>query len=189
MADELKCKGCDATEGIFRDGYCLNCLAAQLAEARVEAKKYEELSNKFWQVIEFAVTGKTDEITARRLMDGYLELVSPGVPASPGDTSPVTQHCPNCAKLAKRAERLEKALRLLDLVEWDEFADHDLSATAFRYVMLEVAGVPDDKWDDPAAAKAAYPDGVPGIGDVIKQALAGERGDPDAGDGKRPGPT
>jgi len=43
MADELKCKGCDATEGIFRDGYCLNCLAAELEElaGRVEVLEAE----------------------------------------------------------------------------------------------------------------------------------------------------
>ena len=26
----MKCKRCGATEGIFRDGYCLNCIAVRL---------------------------------------------------------------------------------------------------------------------------------------------------------------
>ena len=38
---ELKCKGCDATEGIFRNGYCLNCLATQLEDARVRVEVLE----------------------------------------------------------------------------------------------------------------------------------------------------
>ena len=41
MADELKCKGCDATEGIFRDGYCLNCLAAELEELAGRVERLE----------------------------------------------------------------------------------------------------------------------------------------------------
>lgn len=32
-----------------------------------------------------------------------------GVPDFPGDTEPVTQHCPNCAKLAKEKERAENS--------------------------------------------------------------------------------
>jgi len=38
---ELKCKGCDATEGIFRDGYCLNCLAAELEELAGRVERLE----------------------------------------------------------------------------------------------------------------------------------------------------
>jgi len=39
-----------------------------------------------------------------------------GVPASPGDTEPVTQHCPACAELAGRVERLEAALREIEAI-------------------------------------------------------------------------
>lgn len=80
--------------------------------------------------------------------------------------------------LQAKNKRLRSALETLAQVEWDEWEEDDLSATAFKFVMLSQAGFPDDEMDlESDAVKKAFPDGIPGIGEYIKTALLEEGGE------------
>ena len=86
------------------------------------------------------------------------------------------QVCIICERAASRGERskrvqeleaenkrLRSALETLAEVEWDEWEEDDMSAIAFRYVLLEQAGVPEESWE---CCK-----NVPGIGEFLRQVL------------------
>ena len=98
------------------------------------------------------------------------------------------QVCIICERAASRGERskrvqeleaenkrLRSALETLAEVEWDEWEEDDMSAIAFRYVLLEQAGVPEESWE--------CCENVPGIGEFLRQVLGGNWG---TGDIKRP---
>ena len=60
-------------------------------------------------------------------------------------------------------KRLRYGLETLAKVEWKEWEEDDMSATAFRYVLLEQAGVPEESWECCG--------NVPGIGEFLRQVL------------------
>lgn len=77
-------------------------------------------------------------------------------------------------ELEEKNKRLIQALETLAKVEWDEWEEDDMSATAFKFVMLSKAGLPDDEMDlESEAVKKLFPQGIPGIGEFIRAALEG----------------
>lgn len=65
-------------------------------------------------------------------------------------------------QLEDENSRLRYGLETLAKVEWKEWEEDD-SATAFRYVLLEQAGVPEESWE--------CCENVPGIGEFLRQVL------------------
>ena len=77
-------------------------------------------------------------------------------------------------ELEEKNKRLIQALKTLAKVEWDEWEEDDMSATAFKFVMMDRAGISESEMDfDSKAVKEAFPNGIPGIGAFIRAALEG----------------
>ena len=74
-------------------------------------------------------------------------------------------------QLEDENKRLRYGLETLAKVEWKEW-EEDMSAIAFKFVLLTKAGLSDDEMDlESEAVKKLFPQGIPGIGEFIKQAL------------------